>query len=55
MPRKSQQEDDFYDYDDYDDSRPAHRKFKKEGRDELKRRWDRESQYDHDHDYDERR
>ena len=55
MPRKSYDEE--YDYDDNEfEEHRGPRKFKKEEKPvEKKKKWDRESVYDRDHDYDERR
>lgn len=54
MSRRSTYEDD---YDDIEhDEHKSPRKFKKEEKNtEKKKKWDRESLYDRDHDYDERR
>jgi len=56
MPRKSPYEEDYY-YDDEEfEDHKGPRKFKKnEEHSEKRKKWDRESLYDDDHDYDERR
>jgi len=56
MPRRSPYEEDYeYDDEDYED-RKGPRRFKKEDRDaDKKKRWERESDFDRDNDYDERR
>ena len=55
MNRQSTYDEFEYDDDDHDHARP--RKFKKNEPtvDEKKKKWDRESFYDKNHDYDERR
>lgn len=56
MPRRSPYEEDYdYDDEDYEDSRKGPRRFKKEEPLDRKKKWEREDQYDRDHDYDERR
>lgn len=56
MPRKSVNEDDFDYDDDTDDIRRGPRKFKQtDTESEKKKKWDRESFYDRNNDYDERR
>ena len=57
MPRRSTYNEEDFDYDDdeYEDHKGP-RKFKKEEKQYDKRRkWERESLYNDDHDYDERR
>jgi len=56
MPRRSPYDED-YDYDDEDvvDTKRGPRRFKKDEDADRKRRWEREEQFDRDHDYDERR
>lgn len=55
MRRKSNIEEDYdYDTEDYDDSPRKFRKTDREDK-EKRKKWDRESYYDRDHDYDERR
>jgi hypothetical protein len=54
MP-KSSYEDYDYDDDEYEDQRRGPRRFKKEDKEDKKRRWEREEAFDSDHDYDERR
>lgn len=55
MSRKTVSDED-YNYDDYSDKHKIIRHYKKEDREiEKKRKWDRESYYDLDHDYNERR
>lgn len=54
MPRRSLYEDEYnYDEDD-ENTKRGPRRFKKEDPSE-KKKWDREEQFDRDHDYDERR
>jgi hypothetical protein len=56
MSRKSYDDEYDYDEDDYEKGYNGPRKFKRAEREiEKKKRWDRESFYDRDHDYDERR
>lgn len=56
MRRRSPYEED-YEHDDQDENDPRRRvrHFKKDREEDKKKRWDRESQYNDDHDYDERR
>jgi len=56
MIKRSSYEDGYdYEDDDYEEHRGP-RKFKKdEPPPEKRKKWDRESQYDRDHDYDDRR
>lgn len=55
MPRRSPNDEDYdYDDEDYEDKRGP-RRFKKDEPLEQKKKWDRESSFDRDHDYDERR
>jgi hypothetical protein len=52
---RSSNEDFEYDSDEHEDQRGP-RRFRKEDKEqEKKKKWDRESLYDRDHDYDERR
>ena len=58
MPRRSQYEEDFdYEDEEFDDNNnKGPRRFKKnQEHSEKKKKWDRETAYDRDHDYDERR
>jgi hypothetical protein len=57
MPRRSQYEEDFdYDDEEFEDNHKGPRRFKKEqDQSSKKKKWERESAYDRDHDYDERR
>jgi hypothetical protein len=57
MPRRSQYEEDFdYDDEEFEDNHKGPRRFKKEqDNSSKKKKWERESAYDRDHDYDERR
>ncbi len=57
MPRRSPYEDEFeYNDEDYDDIRKGVRRLRKEPESQdKKKKWDRETLYDKNHDYDERR
>mgnify|MGYP000269888276 CR=1 FL=1 len=57
MPRRSQYEEDFdYEDDDYEDTRKKVRRLRKEPESyEKRKKLDRESSYERDHDYDDRR
>ena len=58
MSRKFSYDNDEYDYgdDEYEDTRISLKKLRKEPEQvDKKKKWDRESFYDRDHDYDERR
>jgi hypothetical protein len=56
MPRRSPYEEDYeFDDDDENDPKRRVRHFKKGRDEETKKRWERESYYDSDNDYDERR
>lgn len=56
MPKKSMYEEDFdYENEDYEDPKRGIRKLRKEPEKVNKEKWERESYYDRDHDYDERR
>lgn len=57
MSRRSLSEDDYDDeeYEEYNDKHKGVRHYRKEKEDVKKKRWDRESQRDSNHDYDERR
>ena len=57
MPRKFSYNDEYdYDYDDeYEDPKRAVRKLRKEPDIDAKKKWERDREFDRDHDYDERR
>lgn len=56
MPKKSLYDEEFeYDDDDYEDLKKGVRRLRREPEKVDKKKWDRESYYNRDHDYDERR
>ena len=57
MPKRSYEEDyDYYVDEEYEGNRKGPRRFKKdEEAQSKKKKWERESYYEHDSDYDERR
>lgn len=56
MPRKYSYEDDYdYEEDMYEDTRKSLKKLRREPDKIDRKKWERERQFDRDHDYDERR